>query len=55
MFKIFTNVIEGTLQTAVNTVKLPFGVIVSPIDDGKTIKDSAKGVIKGLEKIGSDK
>lgn len=52
LFDLVKNTVEGVAQVAVNTVKLPLGVLVSPLDDGRSIVDAAKGIAEGVEKIG---
>lgn len=54
MFGIIANTIDGVLQAGINTVKIPVGVVVSPLDDGKTLEDSVDGLIEGLERIGDE-
>ena len=54
MFNILTKTLEGVTQAAINTVKLPIGVILSPLDDGKTIVDSVDGIKEGVSKIGKE-
>lgn len=55
MFKIITNTLEGAVQATINTVKVPIGVVIAPLDDGQTIADAVEGVKDGVKKIGSDR
>ena len=49
---LITNTIEGAAQVAVNVMKAPIGIVVSPVDDGKTALDAVGGLVDGLSKIG---
>jgi hypothetical protein len=51
IWNLLTNTIEGAAQVTINTAKLVVGAALSPIDDGETIEDAAKGVRDGVEKI----
>lgn len=53
LFDLIKNTVEGAAEAAVNVVKLPVGVLVAPLDDGKSIADAAKGVAEGVRKIGN--
>lgn len=52
MFGLLSNTIEGVLGVATNTAKLVVSPILAPIDDGKAISDSVKGIEESFEKIG---
>lgn len=52
IFDLVTNTVEGVLQAGANVVKAGVGVVVAPLDGGKTITDAADGVIEGLRKVG---
>lgn len=55
MFRFVSDIIEGALGVAVNTVKLPLGVVAIPFDDGDTLADAVEGITDNLKKIGNDK
>lgn len=52
MFSFISNTIEGVVGVAVNSAKLVVSPILAPVDDGKAISDSVKGIEKSFEKIG---
>jgi hypothetical protein len=52
IFDLLKNTVEGTAQVAVNAVKLPVGVVIAPLDDGKSIAEAASGIVEGVNKIG---
>lgn len=52
IFDLLKNTVEGVAQATVNVVKLPVGVLVAPLDDGKSIADAAEGIAEGVTKIG---
>lgn len=52
LFDLIVNTVEGAAQATLNAAKLPLGVLVAPLDDGKTITDAADGLVEGIQKIG---
>lgn len=52
LFDLIVNTVEGAAQATLNAAKLPLGVLVAPLDDGKTITDAADGLVEGVQKIG---
>lgn len=52
IFKLLSNTVEGTLETAVNGAKLAASPILAPFDGGDCMEDSVKGVASGVKKIG---
>lgn len=52
LFDLLKNTVEGVAQATVNVAKMPLGVLVAPLDDGKSIAEAANGIAKGVEKIG---
>lgn len=52
LFDLIANTVEGAAQATLNAAKLPLGVLVAPLDDGKAIAEAADGVVEGVSKIG---
>lgn len=52
LFDLIVNTVEGAAQATLNAAKLPLGILVAPLDDGKTITDAADGLVEGVQKIG---
>lgn len=52
LLDLIKNTAEGVAQATANVVKLPLGVLVAPLDDGRSIAEAAKGVADGVDKIG---
>lgn len=56
MFKLFTNLVEGAVQTTVGTAKLVVSPVTQLVDlDGKShAEDAVDNITEGLKKIGKD-
>lgn len=56
MFKLFTNLVEGAVQTTVGTAKLVVSPVTQLVDlDGEShAKDAVDNITEGLKKIGKD-
>lgn len=52
LFDLIKNTVEGAAQAAVNVAKVPLGVVIAPIDDGKAISEAVQGIEDGVKKIG---
>ena len=55
MFKMLSNIVEGTVGVAVNTALLPVAAAAAVVDEGDFLEETVERVGKNVRKIGSDK
>lgn len=53
LLDLIKNTVEGAAEATVNVVKLPLGLLVAPLDGGRSIAEAAKGIAEGVGKIGA--